>query len=456
MGSRSNVAFPVRSAIAALAIIIALSGPTGFGVGDQSAEAALLSEVKKLLASDGQPSDQFGESVAVSGDTAVVGAFFEGGAGFEFGAAYVFQRNKGGTENWGEVKKLTASDAGFGDWFGGSVAVSGDIVIVGARREDGAGSLDVSIGAAYVFQRDEGGANNWGEVRKLTASDGEAFDWFGVSVAVSGDNAVVGAFFEDAGSQFDDFGAAYVFRRNEGGAENWGEVKKLTASDAQTADNFGLSVAVSGCIAFVGARHEDAEGANAGAAYVFQRDAGGVANWGEVKKLTASDAEAGAAFGRVVAVSGDTAVAGAFGESGEAQSAGAAYVFQRDEGGADSWGEVKKLTASDAEAFDQFGGSVAVSGDTAVVGANSEDAGGKQAGAAYVFQQPPATPAPPPTPPVGGIALDPDLSALAGAAKGGTLQNLTVLLLLLGAGAGAFALAGVAWFMRRRLGGRRA
>ena len=137
------------------------------------------------------------------------------------------------------------------------------------------------------------------------------------------------------------------------------------------------------------------------------------------------------------------------------KSSTAEALCQRDEGGADSWGEVKKLTASDAEAFDQFGGSVAVSGDTAVVGATSEDAGGNQAGAAYVFQQPPATPAPPPTPPVGGIALDPDLSALAletdatGSGMGAGIAGA------IAAGAAAAGLAGVAWFARGRLAGRR-
>ncbi len=150
--------------LALLALLIGLlSGPAG----EQSAEAALLSEVKKLIASDAQAGDNFGFSVAVSGDTAVVGAPFEGSRA---GAAYVFQRDQGGAGNWGEVKKLTASDAEAGDRFGVSAAVSGDTAVVGARSE---GS---EAGAAYVFHRDEGGANNWGEVKKLTASDASVDD----------------------------------------------------------------------------------------------------------------------------------------------------------------------------------------------------------------------------------------------------------------------------------------
>jgi len=374
-----------------LAIIVAaglLFGPAGLRPEPQSAEAAFLSEVKKLLASDAQPFDQFGFRVAVSGDTAVVGAYGEDAGTGNEGAAYVFQRDQSGMNNWGEVKKLTASDAAAGDQFGWSVAVSGDTAVIGAQGE-GAG------GAAYVFQRDQGGANTWGEVTKLTASNAGADDLFGYSVAVSGDTAVVGAFGEDAflGNE----GAAYVFQRDQGGANTWGEVKKLTASDAFGGDRFGSSVAVSVDTAVVGAYHEDGGAGDllpdAGAAYVFGRNQGGADNWGEVKKLTASDAQAGDLFGWSVAVSAGTAVVGAFYEDGGAgdplSNAGAAYVFQRNQGGADNWGETKKLTASDAQADDSFGYSVAVSGDTAVVGAGWEDTGGDMAGAAYVFREPP-------------------------------------------------------------------
>ncbi|MCH8065596.1 MAG: FG-GAP repeat protein, partial [Chloroflexi bacterium] len=185
---------------------------------------AFWGQVKKILATDAQTEDIFGASVAISGDTAVVGAYREDTVA-DAGAAYVFQRNQGGADNWGEVKKLTASDAypaTPGNWFGWSTAISGDIVVVGARF--GGGS---NAGAAYVFQRNEGGGNNWGEVKKLVASDGSAVgvgDQFGFSVAVSGDTAVVGTLTSNA---------AYVFERSQGGADNWGEVKKLTASDAQ-------------------------------------------------------------------------------------------------------------------------------------------------------------------------------------------------------------------------------
>ena len=150
----------------------------------------VTNETVKLLASDGAADDRFGESVAVSGDTAVVGALLDDDNGSESGSAYVFRRDAGGVDNWGQVKKLLASDGAPVDRFGKSVAVSGDTVVVGAALDDDNGS---GSGSAYLFQRDAGGVDNWGQVKKLLASDGASPDQFGESVAVSGDTALVGA-----------------------------------------------------------------------------------------------------------------------------------------------------------------------------------------------------------------------------------------------------------------------
>ena len=255
--------------LAALAAAGLLLGTAGFWPEPQPAEAAPPSELKKLLASDAELFDIFGWTVAVSGDIAVVGAQFDGTAAVNAGAAYVFEREEGGTGNWGEAKKLTASDAQAGDAFGISVAVSGDTLVVGAYLQDLGVPFD-DAGAAYVFQRNEGGSDNWGEVKKLTASNAGPSDLFGFSVAVNGDTAVVGAIFEDAGGS--DAGAAYVFQRSQGGADNWGEEAKLTASDKSALDRFGVSVAVDANTLVVGANGEQffPSPTNAGAAYVFQ------------------------------------------------------------------------------------------------------------------------------------------------------------------------------------------
>jgi len=140
---------------------------------------------------------QFGISVSISGDTITVGANQDDDAGSGSGSAFVFDRNQGGANNWGQVAKLTASDAAAGDFFGTSVSIFGDTITVGATRDNDAGT---SSGSAYVFDRNQGGANNWGQVAKLTASDAAANDFFGKSVSISGDTITVGS-----------SGSAYVF-----------------------------------------------------------------------------------------------------------------------------------------------------------------------------------------------------------------------------------------------------
>jgi hypothetical protein len=256
--------------------------------------------VAKLTASDGAAYDDFGYSVAISGDTVVVGTHYDDDNGFESGSAYVFERNQTGADNWGQVAKLTASDAAADDRFGVSVAISGDTVVVGAWGDADNGTQS---GSAYVFERNQTGADNWGQVAKLTASDAAAGDWFGYSVAISGDTVVVGApGDDDNGSQS---GSAYVFGRNQTGADNWGQVAKLTASDGAAGDWFGYSVAISGDTVVVGAPYDDDNGAYSGSAYVFERNQTGADNWGQVAKLTASDAAAVDCFGISVAISGD-------------------------------------------------------------------------------------------------------------------------------------------------------
>ena len=352
-----------------------------------------------LHASDAQASDGLGWSVAVSGNVAIVGAMGEaGGIGDPMagaGAAYVFQRNRDGASQWGQVQKLTASDAQSHDQFGYSVAVSGEYAIVGAAFEAGGpGDPADNAGAAYVFRRDQGGASNWGQVQKLTAPDADPDDYFGTSVAIFGDTAVVGAFFEDGGLGHPeaDAGAAYVFQ-NIGGF-NWLHVKTLRASDSQPGDRFGNSVAISGDTALVGAFTEDGGSGDpvplAGAAYIFGRNQNGPNEWGEVERLMASDPGSSDQFGYSVAISGNLAVVGAIEEDGglgdPVNNTGAAYVFQNLPGS--GWTHVKKLTAADASASKFYGRSVAMSGGVVLVGAHG-DRGGPNSpmawvGAAYV------------------------------------------------------------------------
>src|SRR6266511_3839826 len=265
---------------------------------------------QKLEASDPAAFDGFGFSVAISGETVVVGALFDdGAAGLQQGSAYVFARSGG---VWTQQQKLLASDAAAGALFGISVAISGETVVVGAPRDD-------SRGSAYVFARNGG---VWSQQQKLLASDAAAGDAFGESVAISGETVVVGAQVDDdvAG---ENQGSAYVFARSSG---VWSQQQKLRASDAAVADSFGASVAISGETVVVGAIGDDgAAGRDQGSAYVFARS-GGV--WTQQQKLEASDAAANDLFGLSVAISGGTVVVGAHDDSGAAgRLQGSAYVF---------------------------------------------------------------------------------------------------------------------------------
>jgi hypothetical protein len=229
----------------------------------------------------------------------------EGPQTYAIGAVYFFERNQGGQNNWGEVKILRASDADNGDGFGLALALSVDTLVVGAPQED---DLVAWTGAAYVFERNQGGANNWGEVTKLTASDAGQNDRLGSAVTIDGDTLVVAAPFEDGGPGDPMFvaGAVYVFERNQGGPNNWGEVAKLAAGDPAEGDLFGSEVFLLGDILLAATPSEGGGPGEplprAGAVYHFERDQGGAGNWGQVEKLMAGDAEGGDNFGSALAI----------------------------------------------------------------------------------------------------------------------------------------------------------
>ena len=331
----------------------------------------------KRTADDGAASDSFGWSVAVHGDTAVVGASGNDDRGNDSGSAYLFTRASDGT--WSQTAKLTASDGAEGDIFGWSVAVHGDTAVVGASGNDDRGN---DSGSAYLFTRASDGT--WSQTAKLTASDGAAGDEFGYSVAVDGDTAVVGASGND--DRGNDSGSAYVFVKPATGWATGTQTAKFTASDGATEDIFGWSVAVDGDTAVVGAYGDDDKGSNSGSAYVFVKPATGWATGTQTAKLTASDGAASDEFGTAVAVDGDTVVVGAYADDDRGNDSGSAYVFVKPATGWANGTQTAKLTASDGAASDEFGTAVAVDGDTVVVGAYADDdANGSDAGSVYAF-----------------------------------------------------------------------
>jgi hypothetical protein len=333
---------------------------------------------QKVTASDGVSGDQLGWSVAMDGDWALLGAFQTAIEGdFARGAVYVFKRTDG---VWTETQKLVASDGTTGTVFGTSVAIDGSTAVIGSEAT--VNGVQRS-GAAYVFT-ESGGV--WTETQKLVGDDSAAQDRFSVSVAIDGDTLLAASHVAAAGTT-PSAGKVYVFTRSGG---VWSQTAKLTASDAASGDLFGLFMALDGDTAIIGANGASVDGnGNQGAAYVFN---GAGANWTETQKLVASDGPSGSDyfyFGSSVAIDGGTALIGArladIDDDPNISGHGAVYVF-RESGGV--WTESQKLTASDAAGAEQFGSSVALDGDRAIVGAPYARINGQNwRGSAYVFTE---------------------------------------------------------------------
>ncbi len=339
---------------------------------------------------DAVQDDGFGSSVAFDGATIVVGAPFDDS---KKGAAYLFVEpgdgwdNPNGTDpvDLTDPAKLTAPNAAVEDEFGYSVAVDGNTVVVGAYSDDSTdtgGNPVANSGSAYVFTKpSSGGWVSTSTAATLTATDAAAGDEFGSSVAVDGNTVVVGASGDDGQSETLDFmGSAFVFvMPGSGGWVSTSTAAKLTASTRGDNDYFGRSVAIDGDTIVVGADEAentvDGSQVKTGSAYVFTKPGTGWATGTETAKLTASDSAATDKFGYAVALDGDTVVVGAYGND---SSRGSAYVFTKPASGWDDGTEAAQLTASDRAANDRFGSSVALDGGTVVVGAQNNDT-------AYVF-----------------------------------------------------------------------
>jgi cyclophilin family peptidyl-prolyl cis-trans isomerase len=381
----------------------------------------------KVTASDGGAGDWFGFAVAVDANFAIIGAPRDDSY---TGSAYIFEYNDG---NWTQQAKLTASDGEVGDNFGGAVSISANHAIVASPRADS------NTGSAYIFDYKDG---NWTQQAKLLAYEGEVEDWFGQSVSISGDCAIVGAKLHDL--SVGDAGAVFIYYRNEGGTNNWGlnfgftpedatindnfgysvsingeytiigaigddpchsspnytgsayickydgtywtKQAKLIADDGAQSDRFGWSVSIDGHYAIVGAPYDDDNGSNSGSAYIFEHNSINPDIWNQVTKLTASDAAAGDYFSYSVAIGGGRSIVGAYGNDDNGSNSGSVYIFEPNEIDHNHWDQKAKLTAPGAAAGDYFGRSVAIGiGRRAVVGAHGNDDSGSESGSSYIF-----------------------------------------------------------------------
>jgi len=359
-----------------------------------------LGETAKLTPADGEIGDFFGNSVATTGEIAVIGAWFKNNLA---GAVYIFRRN--GSE-WSEEEKLVPSDASDYDFFGNSVDVYEDYVIIGAS---GAGN----VGAAYIFKYN---GNSWDEIQKLTPANGMLYDQYGSAVAINEEYAIVGA--RNAQSLK---GAVYVYQKN---GNNWTNEEMLTgtlyassfgcavdideeaiiigASDNSYAyvfmldgdtwtmtaeledvngsvyDEFGSTVSIDGDLAIVGATHHQNGNGATGAAYIYKRQG---SNWVEDEKLVADDGELDDHFG-IVSMYGNNVVIGAYSDDDYGMDAGSAYLYQKEN---DNWIFKEKLNASDGFAGDELGSSTAIFEDIILIGAPDDNDNGAESGSAYIF-----------------------------------------------------------------------
>lgn len=379
----------------ALNLIIASIGAT----------AQIFDAPVKAVASDRQSGNQFGSAVAVSGNYAVVGAADISGGQVSNSAqsAYVYERKS--TGNWVQVQKLVAPDKEAGDNFGQSVSISGNYIIVGSpyhSKDANGGNVISGAGAAYIFERNASGT--WTQVKKLVATDRSANDFFGHSVSISGNYAVVGSPYDDedaiGSNTINDAGSAYFFVRNANGS--WVLTNKAVAHDRNGPAIFGFSVSINGDQAVVGAPFESKDTSGntvegAGAAYVFKRSANNT--WGSPHKIFYWHRAMGDQFGYAVSITGDALIVGSpFGKDNAQQNnpllnAGCAHIFEKKED--ERWWWIYLLSAPDRAIADNFGLTVSISPKYAVIGASPEDddINGNNpflfSGSAYVFMNDP-------------------------------------------------------------------
>lgn len=367
-------------------------------------------QLTKIVSSDRNVDDNFGNAVAIYGDYAIVGAMYEDDDEnsdnklLTSGSAYVFKKDD--SNNWEQYQKIVAEDRQELDRFGNAVAISDKYLVVGAYFQSwNASGMDSisNAGAVYVYEKQNDG--DWSQMQKLVANDRSGSSNFGFSVAISDSLIIVGAYTNSTDENDDNSelfaGAAYIFKY-QSESSGWIQMQKLVSSDRDKRDYFGYSVAISDSFAFVSANAEDEDEngdntlSSAGSAYIFKYNKSDN-TWSQTQKIVASDRASGDGFGRSVAMNGSYAIVGAYKEGEDAsgsntlQDAGSAYIFSYDESG-DTWSQTQKVVASDRGSGDNFGSAVSLSGKFAIVGAYNEDEDVSSenslsnAGSAYCFE----------------------------------------------------------------------
>ncbi len=366
-------------------------------------QAQYWTQEAKLIAQDRTELANFGSSVSISGSYAVVGSkdddeSTQPGLTLEkAGSAYVFKKNNQ-TGQWNEVQKLVASDRNELDLFGTAVSIHDDLIVIGARGVDydtQGQNFQSEAGAAYIFQLDSTG--NWMENTKIVSSDRTMGDYFGRSVSCHNEQIIIGALYADTDQNGGIYklnsGAAYVFEIDSTGA--WIESQKMVTADRDWEDYFGHAVAIKDNYILIGALGEDhinnssIDLLNAGAVYAFEKDNSGF--WVEQQKMIASDHAANNQYGNSIALDGNVAIIGSFSHKNSNIPQGATYILMKDSTG--QWTEHQQIIPVDIAANDQFGWDVDIANDIIVVGSNhhgQNELGSNfisQSGAAYIYKK---------------------------------------------------------------------
>ena len=344
-------------------ILVGANGDDDRGFNSGSAylfDAVTGNQLRKLTAADGTAQERFGSSVALSPNYALVGSIYDDDKGFQSGSAYVFDATTGT-----QLRKLTALDGRREDNFGVSVALSGTTALIGSWQDDDRGTQS---GSAYLFDVETGA-----QLHQLNPTDAAAFDFFGLSVALSGNLALVGSYQND--TLGNNAGAAYVFDVATGA-----QLRKLTASDGAAGDRFGSSVAISGRYAVIGSPYDDDNNFDSGSAYLFDLLTGE-----QVHKFTGRPGTNVAYFGHSVAIENGRVAIGAYNEGRINNSylypSGAAYVFDAATGT-----EILRTTGTESNVVgNMYAHAVALGTDHLAVGSYLDDARGTDSGAAFLY-----------------------------------------------------------------------
>ncbi len=366
-------------------------------------QAQYWTQDAKLIAQDRTELADFGSSVSISGNFAVVGSKDDGegiqsGLTIEkAGSAYIFEKDSL-TGEWNQIQKLIASDRNELDLFGISVSIHDDLIVIGSRSADydAQGQNFMSdAGAAYIFEQDNTGT--WVQNKKIVASDRTAGDFFGRSVSCHNEQIIIGALYADTDQNGGNYklnsGAAYIFEMDSTG--EWMEGQKIVTADRDWEDYFGHAVDIYDDYLLIGALGENhtndssIDMSNAGAIYAFEKNSSGM--WIEQQKVVATDHAINNQFGNSVALNENVAIVGSYNHQYSNLPQGAAYILMRDSTGL--WTEHQQLVPADIAADDKFGWDVDIADDIIIVSSilhgqnESGDNFLSKSGAVYLFEK---------------------------------------------------------------------